>query len=72
MKANIVITLDGQVNIVTTEGSFEAGSFAIEKLLSALNLDGLNISLEKPIEQHRHDGDGHLHAHSHADQGHSH
>ena len=70
MKANIVITLDGQVNIVTTEGTFEAGSLAIDKLLAALNLDGLNIKLDQPIEQHRHDGPEHVHAHSHADHSH--
>ena len=63
MKAKIVIGLDGSIGIVTEQGTFEAGSAKIEALLQALNLDGLDIRLEKPVEQHRHDEPEKLHAH---------
>ena len=55
MKAQIVITPEGKVMLVTREGDFEAGSKKIKALLEALKLQGLDISLEGPIEQHRHD-----------------
>ncbi len=63
MKAKIVIGLDGSIGIVTEQGTFEAGSAKIEALLEALNLDGLDIRLEKPVEQHRHDEPEKLHTH---------
>ena len=55
MKANIVITLDGQINIITQEGTFEAGAGQIRRLLAELAGQGLTISLDGQIEQHRHD-----------------
>ena len=63
MKAKIVIGLDGSIGIVTEQGTFEAGSAKVEALLKALNLDGLDIRLDKPMEQHRHDEPDKLHAH---------
>lgn len=55
MKAKIAISLNGEIRIITKEGSFETGSDKIEKLIELLNLDGLNIKLDGAIEQHRHD-----------------
>ena len=66
MKANIVITLEGQVQIITQEGSFEAGQAKIAALLAALQAQGLEISLDGPVEQHRHGPNDNLHAHTHA------
>jgi hypothetical protein len=65
MVTNIIITLEGEVLIVTQEGTFEAGKEVIEKLLEELKLEGIDLSLDKPIEQHRHGPEGHIHAHSH-------
>lgn len=68
MKARIVITLDGQVQVVTQEGSYEGGKLAIEKLLAAIKAQGLAIELTGPVEQHRHDDPGQVqrHVHSHS------
>jgi hypothetical protein len=67
MKAQIVITLDGQIQVVTQEGTYEGGKLAIEKLLARLNAQGLKIELTGPVEQHRHDDPaqvrGHVHSH---------
>lgn len=63
MKAKIMITLDGEIRMVTEEGSFEAGSDKIEKLLELLNLNGLDIKLDGAIEQHRHNDPEKLHTH---------
>jgi len=68
MKAKIVITLDGQISIVTQEGSFEEGKARIESLLAKLEVQGININLTNEVEQHRHDEDGNTvsgHVHSH-------
>lgn len=55
MKANIVITLDGEVSIITQEGDFETGKAKIEQLIEELKILGVDLNLEKSIEQHRHD-----------------
>jgi hypothetical protein len=67
MKAQIVITLDGQIQVVTQEGTYESGKLAIEKLLARLSAQGLKIELSGPVEQHRHDEPGRVqrHVHSH-------
>jgi hypothetical protein len=65
MVTNIVITLEGEVLIVTQEGTFEAGKEVIEKLLEELNLQGIELSLDKPIEQHRHGPEDHVYVRSH-------
>ncbi len=69
MKAKIVIALDGEIRIITEEGSFEAGSSKIEKLIKLLNLNDLDIKLTDAIEQHRHNEPEKLqardHVHSH-------
>lgn len=66
MKAQIVITLDGQVQVVTQEGTYEGGKLAIEKLLASLKAQSLNIELTGPVEQHRHDDPGQVHQHVHS------
>lgn len=67
MKAQIVITLDGQVQVVTQAGTFEGGKLAIEKLLASLKARDVNIELTGPVEQHRHDDAAGVrqHVHSH-------
>lgn len=72
MKAKVVILPTGEISIVTQEGTFEGGQGKINALLAALNLEGLNIKLDKPMEQHRHDGPEGVHAHSHGGYTHSH
>lgn len=69
MKAQIVITLDGQVSVVTQEGSFENGKLAIDKLLASLKAQGLTIELTGPVEQHRHDDPDQVHGHVHSRHG---
>ena len=54
MQARIVITLDGQVTLITRAGTFEAGRERIEALLAELAAGGLQVSLDRPVEQHRH------------------
>lgn len=63
MKANIVITPDGQISIITQEGNLEGGQAAINKLLAALNVQGTKIKLNGPIEQHRHTPGQQVHNH---------
>jgi len=58
MKARIVIGLDGKVQMVTDEGTFEEGSEKLERVLKALNLEGIDIAMTQPPEQHRHGPDG--------------
>ncbi len=58
MQVQVVITLDGQVSIVTREGSFAEGKAVIERLLDALQAQGVNVQLTRPVEQHRHDDPG--------------
>lgn len=55
MRAKIVVALDGKVGIVTQEGTFQQGNKIIESLLAELNLEGLDIKLDRPLEQHAHD-----------------
>jgi hypothetical protein len=55
MQAQICITLDGQVSVITREGTFEAGRQRTEALLNELAAGGLEVSLTRPVEQHRHD-----------------
>lgn len=63
MKAQVVITLDGQVSIITQEGTFQAGLVTIEKLLDILKAGKINIELTGQVEQHRHDDPGQVHHH---------
>ncbi len=60
MKAQIVITLDGQVSLITQEGTYEGGTAKIESLLAELKAQGLEINLTGPVEQHRHDEPGQI------------
>jgi len=62
MQAQICISLDGTVTIVTREGTFEQGRERIEALLGTLRAQGLEVRLERPIEQHRHDAAGQVEA----------
>ncbi len=55
LAARVVVTLDGKVSVITTEGTFEDGKGKIEGLLAQLGAQGLTITLERPIESHRHD-----------------
>lgn len=55
MRAKIIITAEGKISIITQEGSFEEGSVGIERLLSKLGAQGLEIDGAKEYEQHRHD-----------------
>lgn len=58
MKAQIVVTLDGEIQVITREGNFEEGRLAIEQLLATLKAQGVNVELDGPVEQHRHDDAG--------------
>lgn len=55
MRAKVIVALDGRVGIITQEGSFEQGNKVIESLLAELNLNDLEIKLDRPMEQHAHD-----------------
>ena len=70
MKAQVVITLDGQVSVITREGTFEEGRQVIETLLADLKTQGVDVQLTGPVEQHRHDEPGkvqhHVHTHTHS------
>jgi len=58
ISANIVITLDGQMSIITREGSFDEGKARIEAILASLDLEGIKVDLDRPVEQHKHGPNG--------------
>lgn len=66
MNAKIVITLEGQISIITQEGTFAAGKREIAGLLARLQANGLTVTLDGPVEQHRHDDGQPLAAHVHS------
>ncbi len=72
MKARIVILPTGQVSIFVDEGTLETGKVAIEKLLSALDAQGIQFASVSAVEQHRHDDAlntaAHVEEHSHVNQ----
>lgn len=70
MKARIVITLEGEVSIVTAEGSFEEGQQKINEILAGLKAQGINLDLVGQVEQHRHDDPEHLTRHQALDHHH--
>lgn len=68
MKANIVVTLEGDIQIITQEGTFEGGKERLEELMARLKASGISIN-NPTFEQHRHDDEAHVHAHVHAHAG---
>jgi hypothetical protein len=66
MKAQIAITTDGKLTIITQEGTFEQGQAILLELLQTLGVNGLDITVDGPIEQHRHDDTNTQHTHQHA------
>lgn len=54
MKVDVVISSEGKISFYTKEGNFKEGEKAIEKLKQQFGVD-IEITEEKPVEQHRHD-----------------
>ncbi|RJO61782.1 MAG: hypothetical protein C4542_05555 [Dehalococcoidia bacterium] len=67
MLAEIVISPNGDVSIITREGTFASGTEKITAFLQQLQAKGLNVEDVK-IEQHRHDEE-HLHIHKEVQTG---
>lgn len=68
MKARAVILPDGQISIITQEGTFEEGKAAVQRLMAALGAEGVEVTIDpaKDFEQHRHDN---VKPHVHLDVG---
>lgn len=65
MQADITIGLDGEVTVITREGTYQGGVEKITALLEALKSRGVNIEGVK-VEQHRHDDEqAHIHQEVH-------
>jgi len=58
VKLKLLLTPDGRLLVSVPEGTFEEARAAVEAVLRDLDLDGLPLVLETPIEQHRHDSEG--------------
>ena len=54
MRVRIVVK-EGKVGFFTETGSFVEGGQAIFALKQQLGLSGLEVALDGPVEQHRHD-----------------
>jgi len=54
MRVRIVVK-DGKLGFFTEDGTFEQGGKQIFALRQQLGLAGLDIALDGPVEQHRHD-----------------
>lgn len=61
MQADITIGPDGEITIITREGTYQGGTEKITALLEAFKSQGVNIEDIK-VEQHRHD-DEQIHIH---------
>lgn len=61
MQADITIGLDGEITVITREGTYQGGVEKITALLEALKSRGVDIKDIK-VEQHRHD-DEQVHIH---------
>jgi hypothetical protein len=55
MKARVIITDDGQVQLFIEEGTFEEGKKKIQDFLAWLEAEGLALESRSDVEQHRHD-----------------
>jgi hypothetical protein len=66
VKAQIVITLEGEIQIITREGNFETGQADIARLLESLAAQGVKVELTGPVEQHRHDDADQVKQHIHS------
>jgi hypothetical protein len=56
MLADIIISPDGAIQVITREGSFAEGKEKVESILEDLRASGMNVSAETKFEQHRHEG----------------
>lgn len=70
MKARIVVTPEGKIQVFIDEGTFEEGRKKIEQVFKGLQINGITLDDIGPIEQHRHE-DGTVHTHSN-EMGHNH
>lgn len=61
MQADIIIGPNGEVTIITREGTYQGGVEKITALLGVLESRGINVE-DMKIEQHRHD-DEQVHDH---------
>lgn len=61
MRVSIIVSLDGKISVVVSEGEFEAASDAIKQVVSDLQLRGIELDDIGEVERHRHD-------HAHLDQ----
>jgi hypothetical protein len=71
LKIRVKIHRDGKLELITTEGDFQAGKTTLEALLGALQAQGVDATLVGQVETHRHDlelavaGEASAHLHSH-------
>lgn len=61
--AEIAISPDGKLTIVTRQGTFTEGAEKIAKFTESLEISGIKITAGPRIEQHRHN-ENHVH-HNH-------
>ncbi|WP_157833517.1 hypothetical protein [Desulfotruncus alcoholivorax] len=54
MKAEIAISPDGKVTVVTREGTFAGGTERLSQLIANLRKGGIEVE-DVRFEQHRHD-----------------
>jgi hypothetical protein len=54
VRAEIIISPNGEVAVVTREGTFQEGAARISAFLDALRARGVEVA-ETKFEQHRHD-----------------
>lgn len=62
MKAEIAISPDGKVTVVTREGTFAGGTERLARLIANLKKGGIKVE-DVRFEQHRHD-EAHTHTHA--------
>lgn len=64
IKATVTITPDGEMMIITNDGTFADGLKSIAELSEQLEKDGIKIDGSPKFERHRHD-EGEVHQHHH-------
>jgi hypothetical protein len=55
LTVRVKIHLDGQLELITTEGDFQSGKTTLEALLGALQAQGVEAQMAGQVETHRHD-----------------
>lgn len=70
MKVRVTIGPNGEIEVITQEGTFTEGAEKLSSLLAHLDAAGVELADISPPEQHRHDDPVHVHGHQLA--GHTH